>query len=132
MKIAIPLETDKGMSSNVYGHFGSAPFFAIYDADKDDVVVERNPNQNHEHGQCMPSDAMVKLGVNAVICGGMGGRAITRLNEAGIKVFYADNLTVVSSAIEAYKNGSLVELSLDGACAGHGHDHEHGHDCNHS
>ena len=31
MKICIPVETSSGMKSLVYGHFGSAPYFAIYD-----------------------------------------------------------------------------------------------------
>jgi predicted Fe-Mo cluster-binding NifX family protein len=125
MKIAIPLDTDRGMDSNVYGHFGSAPFFAIYDADKESVIVERNPNQHHEHGQCTPSAAMTDLGVSAVVCGGMGARAITKLNDAGIKVYYADNLTKVTDAVKACRDGELVELSIDEACAGHDHGHHH-------
>ena len=31
MKICIPTETNSGKEAMVYGHFGSAPFFTIFD-----------------------------------------------------------------------------------------------------
>jgi len=34
MKICMPVSEAKGMDSVIYGHFGSAPFFAVYDTDK--------------------------------------------------------------------------------------------------
>ena len=36
MRICIPTETNMSFEATVYGHFGSASYFTIYDRDKDD------------------------------------------------------------------------------------------------
>jgi len=71
MKICMPVLDEKGMDSVVYGHFGSAPFFAVYDTDKKDVSFVNNNEREHEHGQCMPVAALQKIGAEAVLCKGM-------------------------------------------------------------
>jgi len=42
MKIAIPAERNEGLSSKVFGHFGSAPFFAIYEEESKAVEVGKS------------------------------------------------------------------------------------------
>ena len=42
MRICIPTETKDGKTAKVYGHFGSAPYFTVYDTDKDTVEVIDN------------------------------------------------------------------------------------------
>jgi predicted Fe-Mo cluster-binding NifX family protein len=39
VKICIPVQDEKGLDLLVYGHFGSAPFFAVYDTDTKNVRV---------------------------------------------------------------------------------------------
>ena len=50
MKLCIPVEKDNGMESAVYGHFGSAPVFAVYDTADGKTVFHDNGNMHHEHG----------------------------------------------------------------------------------
>ena len=45
MRICIPTETDMGQEAKVYGHFGSAPYFTIYDTEE--MTLE---NACHQHG----------------------------------------------------------------------------------
>ena len=119
MKICIPTESDQGKEAKVYGHFGSAPYFTIYDTEKGSVEVINNANQHHAHGMCQPMSALEGKAVNAVVTGGAGARAVQKLNEGGIKVFRAVPGTVNDIAAQLAK-GELEEISVENACAQHG------------
>jgi len=119
MKICIPTETSEGMGAQVYGHFGSAPYFALYDTDKDTVEFIDNSNQHHSHGTCHPMAALAGIPLSAVVCGGMGARAVQKLNEAGIKAYMATPGTVADIAA-VFAKGGLKEITVEGACEGHG------------
>ncbi|MCM8783155.1 MAG: hypothetical protein NC818_00015 [Candidatus Omnitrophica bacterium] len=54
MRICIPTETDKGLKAQVYSHFGSAPYFTIYDTEKETIETVTNTNTDHLHGNCQP------------------------------------------------------------------------------
>ncbi len=118
MKICIPTETNKGKEAVVYGHFGSAPFFTIYDTDDATVEVIVNANEHHAHGMCQPMAALSGKGVNAVVTGGAGAGAIQKLNQGGIKVYRAIAGTVADVAAQ-FISGKLEEISVQNACAHH-------------
>ena len=118
MKICIPTETQDGKAANVYGHFGSAPYFTIYDTVADTVEIINNANQHHTHGACQPMMALIGTEIDAVVCGGMGARAVQKLNEGGIKAYRALGGTVAQIA-EQYKIGKLEELTIQNACTQH-------------
>lgn len=118
MKIAFPVQDDRGTESRVYGHFGSARLFIMIDTDDDSVETIVNQDMGHEHGQCKPLDALGGHLVDAVVVGGIGGGALRTLNSAGVKVYRAvegsiqDNLALT-------KRGVLPEFRLEHTCAGH-------------
>ena len=118
MKICIPTETNKGKEAVVYGHFGSAPFFTIYDTDNGFVEIITNANQHHAHGMCQPMAALAGKSVNAVVTGGAGAGAIQKLNQGGIKVYRAISGTVADVAA-SFSEGKLEELSVENACVNH-------------
>jgi predicted Fe-Mo cluster-binding NifX family protein len=118
MKICIPTETNKGKEATVYGHFGSAPFFTIYDTDNGSVEIITNANQHHAHGMCQPMAALAGKSVNAVVTGGAGAGAIQKLNQGGIKVYRAISGTVADVAAQ-FASGKLEEISVNNACAHH-------------
>jgi len=119
MKICIPTETNEGKSAKVYGHFGSAPYFTFYDTEKDDCQTIDNSNQHHVHGTCNPIDILVNKGIDAVVCSGMGMRAIQKLNQAGIQAYNAAGSNV-HDIIEEYRVKELVEITVNNACRRHG------------
>ncbi len=119
MRICIPTETNRGKEALVYGHFGSAPFFTIYDTDSGSVEVIENADQHHSHGMCHPLDALQGRLVEAVVTGGAGARAVQKLNGSGIKVFRALDGTV-ADIIARVTGGKLEEISVHNACAQHG------------
>ncbi|MGC8766010.1 MAG: NifB/NifX family molybdenum-iron cluster-binding protein [Brevinematia bacterium] len=123
MKLAVAVEKDNGLNSRVYGHFGSAPYYAIYDDEACNLEVIRSDNDRRTHGNCQPTTTLSRKGVNAIVCGGMGYRAISGLNEMGIKVYYSPDSITLNEVIEKFKKNELKELSIEDACMGHGHHH---------
>ncbi|MFA5033760.1 MAG: NifB/NifX family molybdenum-iron cluster-binding protein [bacterium] len=118
MKICIPTETEEGKTAKVYGHFGSAPYFTIYDTEKDTCEIMNNSNQHHSHGTCHPMGSLESKNIDAVVCGGMGMRAIQKLNESGIRAYRASEGTVEEVA-KQYATNKLEELTPGNACAQH-------------
>jgi predicted Fe-Mo cluster-binding NifX family protein len=119
MKLCIPTKMDDGKTANVHEHFGSAPYFAIYDTDSATVEILDNGNLHHSHGTCQPMSALGGRKIDAVVCGGMGARAVQKLNEGGIKVYRAIPGTVMDIASQFLKGG-LKEITVENACAQHG------------
>jgi len=119
MKICFPVESDKGVESEVYGHFGSAPVFVIADTENNSIETINNNNQHHAHGMCNPLKALDGKSVDAIVVGGIGAGAINKLNAQGVKVFRAFKGTVKTN-LTYFENGSMPLLTLDHACGGHG------------
>ncbi len=120
MLVCIPTNGNNGREDTLCGHFGSAPFFTMYDTDKDEFNAVNNGVGAHEHGACNPVAALMGHKVDCVVCRGMGRRAIEVLNHSGIRVFLAatDNM---SEVLESIKAGTLKEADPASACQGHGH-----------
>ena len=118
MRLCIPTETQDGKLAQVYGHFGSAPFFTIYDSEKVEVEVIKNDNEHHSHGMCQPMSALNGKDIDAVVCGGMGARAVQKLNEGGVKAYRTIQGTVADVAAQ-FSKGGLEEITVDNACIQH-------------
>jgi predicted Fe-Mo cluster-binding NifX family protein len=118
MRIAFPVEEDKGLDSAVYGHFGSAPHFLVLDLDRGAFTATTNSDAHHEHGQCQPIRALGETPVDMVVVGGIGGGALMKLQNEGIRVFRAVEGNVVEN-LELLKSGKLPEFAANMTCAGH-------------
>ena len=119
MKLCIPVATKNGLESEVYGHFGSAPVFALHDTESGSTEFSDNASQHHEHGACHPMRALDGQTVDAIIVGGIGVRAVTRLNEMGIKVYRATRGTL-RDVVAGLASSALDEITVDDACSHHG------------
>ena len=74
------------------------------------------------------------LGIETLICGGIGGGAKVALAQEGITVYPGAN-GKADDAINALLNGTL-NYNPDIQCSHHDHNHEHdchggGHSCHH-
>ncbi len=119
MRICFPVQNDKGLDSSVYNHFGSASVFVVYDTASDSVASVINRDQHHEHGACNPLKALDGQQIDAVVVGGIGAGALTRLHQAGIKVHRSPGGTVREN-VAFFAEQRLPELSIQGCCGGHG------------
>ncbi len=127
MKIAIPVAEYRGLESSVYGHFGSAPVFALVDSETMVIEPIGNRDHEHEHGACSPMKALAGAKPDAVVVGGIGAGALFGLRAAGIKVYRFTEGTV-ADALRLLKAHQLPEIEENGVCAGHGG----GHSCHKS
>jgi len=117
MKICLPTSGKNGLSEIVYNHFGSAPYFTIYETASKTVQVVENDNIHHSHGACHPVGVIKKYGIDVIITNGMGRRAVKMLNDNGIKV-YLLNGEKVEEAINKFTKNELIELNFENACSG--------------
>lgn len=120
MKICIPTENPDGMNTLAYGHFGSAPYFVIYDTDTKTIEVLKNNEAEHEHGQCNPVTPLIEKGVKAVVVAGMGARALQNLQSMGIVAYRIDNGSSITTILELLQAGKLEKLQIENSCQGHG------------
>jgi predicted Fe-Mo cluster-binding NifX family protein len=129
MKICIPTQDERGMESELFGHFGSAPFFTVVDSESGEVEVRQNDNTHHGRGGCHPLRQFGSHSVDAVVCQGMGRRAIASLKEAGVRVLVLGEGAghTVQGIVAAAREGRLRPLSEEDACRGHGDGRGHGH-----
>ncbi|MCR4421462.1 MAG: NifB/NifX family molybdenum-iron cluster-binding protein [Exilispira sp.] len=131
MKICIPVEGLQGLAERLYGHFGSSPYFLIYDTDTKEVKTVKNNNEHHVHGACQPTGLLQDENISAVLTTGMGRNALLKLNALGIKIYLLKNdeyeTITVEKAINLFNEGKCIELTSDFACNGHGEHHHHGH-----
>ncbi|HNR62550.1 MAG: hypothetical protein GXY29_07485 [Thermotogaceae bacterium] len=123
MKVAIPVSEKNGSKSKTHEHFGSAPLYAIVETDSGEIEWFENEEAEHGHGNCRPAGKLAEFHIDAVVCQGMGSRAIDKLNGMGMKVFVNRTATTVEEVIEAIKQNRLTELSKDEACQHHHGDH---------
>jgi len=119
MRICIPTGTKDGLKAEVYGHFGSAPYFTVCDSKTLRCEIIDNGNVVHEHGMCNPLKAVGESRPDAVAVGGIGMGAIRGLNAAGIKVYISTEPTV-EATVAAITAGKLKEADASAACGGHG------------
>ena len=126
MKVCFPVEADHGLASKVYGHFGSAPLFIVYNTETKAFESMHNQDADHEHGQCSPVQALNGEEVDAIIVGGIGRGAINKLQALNIKVYSAAKSTIEEN-LSLFEKNHMIELTQKDVCSGHGHDG----DCNH-
>lgn len=120
MLICIPTNGSGGMNEGLSEHFGSAPYFTLYDSDSGEIHAVENRNTDHIHGTCHPLTNLGKFNIDAMVCAGIGRRAIEMLKIGGITVYQSDKETV-AEVVEQVKNNQLTEIDPAKACMGHGH-----------
>jgi len=120
MKIAVTYE-----NGQIFGHFGHTEQFKIYTAE-DGKITDSQVIDTNGSGHGALAGLLASLGVDALICGGIGGGAQMALAEAGIKL-YGGVSGDADKAVEALLGGTLG-FDPNVKCDHHGH-HGEGHSC---
>ncbi len=120
MKIAITYK-----NGQIFGHFGHTEQFKIYTAE-DGKITDSQVIDTNGSGHGALAGLLASLGVDALICGGIGGGAQMALAEAGIKL-YGGVSGDADKAVEALLGGTLG-FDPNVKCDHHGH-HGEGHTC---
>ena len=122
MRIAVTYE-----NGQIFQHFGHTEQFKIYDVADGQIVREAVVDTNGSgHGAL--AGFLMQLGVDALICGGIGGGAQMALAEVGIRLFGGVSGDA-DAAVNALIAGNLG-YNPDVHCDHHDHEHgEGGHSC---
>lgn len=118
MKLCFPVKEIADLESNVYGHFGSAPAFIVFDSDTKEITAINNADRHHAHGMCNPVGALEGHRVDAVVVGGIGGGDLMKLNRAGISVYKTIGKTVREN-IELITSKQLLKFQPEHVCGSH-------------
>ena len=100
MKIAVTYDNEQ-----IFQHFGHTEQFKIYDI-KNDEIVSKTVISTNGQGHGVLSIFLKENNVDVLICGGIGGGAISALNELGIKLFGGVSGDC-DSAVEAFLKNKL-------------------------
>ena len=110
----------------IFQHFGHTAQFKIYNVEDGNIVSEQVIDTNGSgHGAL--AGLLSSLGVDTLICGGIGGGAQMALAEAGIRVF-GGIAGEADAAVEALLAGEL-EYNPNVRCSHHDHHHGEEHTC---
>ena len=122
MRIAVTYE-----NGQIFQHFGHTAQFKIYDVANGEIVRAEVVDTNGSgHGAL--AGFLMQLGVDALICGGIGGGAQMALAEVGIRLFGGVSGDA-DAAVNALIAGTLG-YNPDVHCDHHDHEHgEGGHSC---
>jgi predicted Fe-Mo cluster-binding NifX family protein len=131
MKLCFPVATDAGVESEIYGHFASAPFFAIVDTQTRQSELIANCDRNNPFGGCSPFSALNGSDLAGIIVGGIGDESLRVMNMCGFKVYQAGSPAIADN-LALFEADSLPEVTiqhshLEGRCSSG----EGGHSCSH-
>jgi predicted Fe-Mo cluster-binding NifX family protein len=119
MAICFAIEEDRGVDSKVHHCFHSTLMFLIYDTVTGACNTFNNEGLDHSHGACDPLKAVGGRPVDAVVVGGIGSRALSRLSGNGTKV-YTSVARTVNENLLLMKQGKLPLIASQNACCGFG------------
>ena len=116
MKIAVPFE-----NGEIFSHFGKTKAFKVYDVENGSITGCELVDAAGE-GHSALTGQLAEMGVQSVICGGIGAGAQSALTEAGIEICSGAEGDA-DEAVASYLKGELISA---GANCDH---HEEGHGC---
>ena len=123
MKIAVTYQ-----NGDVFQHFGHTEEFKVYDVQNGKVVDTQIVSSN-ELGHSALAYLLEENKINVLICGGIGGCAISALKEYGIDLYVGISGNA-DKAVENYIAGKLIQVS-EANCSHHFHSESEHHTCGH-
>ena len=121
-RIALATEDNQGLNGQISQHFGRCPYYLIVDVEELEIEKTEsvdNPYYN-SHAPGMVPQFINEQGVNVMIAGGMGPRAIDMFTSLGIESVSGATGNV-GNVLQAYLRGEITGVE---ACQ---HDHPGGH-----
>jgi len=127
MKIAVPVTSE----NQIDGHFGHCESYGVFTITDKNEISDIKSVQSPQGCGCKSDIASVLAsdGVTVMLAGGIGGGAISVLNNSGIEVIRGCSGDA-KEVVELYLSGSVKDSGS--SCHQHETHHQHGHSCNHN
>ena len=134
MRIAVTYDYGTG---EIFQHFGRSEFFKVYEV-QDNQVLYSEVIGSEGSGHSALAALLDENAINVLICGGIGGGAISALDLYGIQTCPGASGDA-DAAVEAYLKGELLPGEAncghhhgeEGGCCGHHGEGEEGGCCGH-
>lgn len=112
MRIAISSEDKNGLESAVSHHFGRCPYYVLVDVEGQEIhsfqAMENPYARQHQPG--MVPSFIRSQGVDVMLSGGMGRRAIELFQQFGIQIA-TGAMGTVQQALQNFLNGELRDAA---------------------
>ena len=112
----MPTLDENGLESEISKHFGKTLYFTIIEFEDDEIkdikVIESI--SRHKGGTKTPSEIIIDSKADMLICGGLGSKAVSMLQNKGITVF-SGATGKVKDVINEWKQGKLP-IANEGSC----------------
>jgi predicted Fe-Mo cluster-binding NifX family protein len=114
--IGIPTLNEGGLLSEISMHFGRSPYFTIIKFENNEIkeISAIEILGKHSGGSKTPAEIALNSGVDVLICGNLGPKAVSMISENGIEV-YSGASGKVKDAFKAWKNG-MLQLADENSC----------------
>lgn len=122
MRIAVSADDPRGLDSIVSPHFGRCPYYILIDLEGEEVR-HTQAVANPFHGRHQPGQVPAFIhaqGVDVMLTGGMGGRAVGFFRQYGIEPV-TGAMGSVRQALEAYLSGATRGAEPCHESSEHGH-----------
>ncbi len=119
MKVAVTYE-----NGEVFQHFGHTENFKVYTIEKGKVISSEIISSNGTGHESL-AGMLKELGINTLICGGIGGGAKMALAQEGLTV-YPGTSGNTDDVIKSFLDGT-IKYNPNIQCSHHSH--EEGHSC---
>lgn len=119
--LAVPSNGQGGLDAERSGHFGRCDCFTVVEI-ADGAIVDTRivANPPHVEGGCLrPVNLLAGEGVNALVVGGIGGRPLAGFNDAGITVYFDNQVPLVRTIAELVAEGKVEVIDPSYVCGGH-------------
>jgi len=113
VRIVIPVLDESGVNAQLSGHFGRAPYFAVFELDEAGHIINQKTVPNvgeHFGGSGQRADHILALKPNVIITYGMGPRGLSIFQNARVAVLRA-NADTVKDVMAAFNKDELEELT---------------------
>ena len=119
--LAVPSNGQGGLDAERSGHFGRCDCFTVVEIEGGAVAAVRIvENPPHVEGGCLrPVQLLASEGVNALVVAGIGGRPLAGFNDAGITVYFDNQLPQVGEVVNALVAGAVEIIDPSYVCGGH-------------
>ncbi len=114
--IGIPTINEGGLLSDISMHFGRTPYLTIIKVENDEIInIDTIEIQGkHTGGTKTPAEIISNSGVDVLLCGNLGPKAVSMLQNSGIEV-YSGASGKVQDAFKAWQTG-MLQLADENSC----------------
>lgn len=114
--IGIPTLNEGGLLSDISMHFGRTPYLTIIKVENDEIIdIDTIEIQGkHTGGSKTPAEIISNSGVDVLLCGNLGPKAVSMLQNSGMTV-YSGASGKVENAIKAWQTG-MLQLADKNSC----------------